>query len=108
MHIDVVLPRKEEHPPLCPAALLVASHLRGVARIPPLTAAFPAGAPALLLHDNQTGRWLSTLHGVWNPREPHAFLVGSMQQPRCMEVYSASGVVSRQVPLPSSKAPLLF
>eukprot|EP00667_Euglena_gracilis_P006419 EG_transcript_6478 len=45
----------------------------------------------VLPHDNQTGRWLSTFHGVWNPRVPHAFLVGSMQQPRCMEVYSTDG-----------------
>eukprot|EP00668_Euglena_longa_P040221 GGOE01052980.1.p1 GENE.GGOE01052980.1~~GGOE01052980.1.p1 ORF type:complete len:559 (+),score=95.10 GGOE01052980.1:219-1679(+) len=45
----------------------------------------------LLPHDNQTGRWLSTFHGVWNPRAPHAFLVGSMQQPRCLEVYTADG-----------------
>jgi hypothetical protein len=52
-------------------------------------AAAPDTEPSELPHDNQTGRFLSTFHGMWSPRAPHAFLVGSMQQPRCLEVYSA-------------------
>jgi WD40 repeat protein len=43
-------------------------------------------------HDNQTGRWLSTLLARWHPSimvggEQEMFIVGSMQKPRCIEIY---------------------
>ena len=38
-------------------------------------------------HDNHTGRWLSTFRPQWDPKHPHAFLLGSMSQPRCLELY---------------------
>mmetsp|Transcript_38683 Transcript_38683/g.121184 ORF Transcript_38683/g.121184 Transcript_38683/m.121184 type:complete len:346 (-) Transcript_38683:124-1161(-) len=38
-------------------------------------------------HDNQTGRWLSTFHAVWHPKQPGVFICGSMQQPRSIEVF---------------------
>ena len=39
-------------------------------------------------HDNQTGRWLTTFRGAWH-RDSAAFAVGSMAQPRQLEVYAA-------------------
>jgi WD40 repeat protein len=38
-------------------------------------------------HDNVTGRWLSTFRPQWDPKHPHAFLLGSMSQPRCLELF---------------------
>lgn len=48
-------------------------------------------------HDNHTGRWLSTLKPTFDPKQPHAFVLGSMERPRRMEVFnitSATGVLS--------------
>ena len=42
-------------------------------------------------HNNKTGRWLSKFACEWDPREPSAFVVGSMTQPRCVEAYMARG-----------------
>jgi len=43
-------------------------------------------------HDNQTGRWLSTFMARWHPTHTNEeiFVVGSMQQPRTVEVFDAS------------------
>lgn len=37
-------------------------------------------------HDNHTGRWLSTFMATWHPTLD-VFCVGSMSQPRCVEIY---------------------
>ena len=42
-------------------------------------------------HNNKTGRWLSKFACQWDPREPSAFVIGSMTQPRCVEAYMARG-----------------
>jgi WD40 repeat protein len=42
-------------------------------------------------HDNHTGRWLSTFRPVWDIKHPHAFVIGSMSKPRCVEVFTVDG-----------------
>ncbi|XP_031424937.1 WD repeat-containing protein 76 isoform X2 [Clupea harengus] len=43
-------------------------------------------------HCTQTGRWLSKLQAVWDPRQEDCFVVGSLQQPpRRIEVFHESG-----------------
>lgn len=37
-------------------------------------------------HDNRTGRWLTKFKLNWDPKQPNAFVIGSMDQPRCIEV----------------------
>jgi hypothetical protein len=39
-------------------------------------------------HDNNTGRWLSTLRPTFDPKQPHAFILGCMLQPRRIEVFA--------------------
>nr|XP_050023855.1 WD repeat-containing protein 76-like isoform X1 [Dermacentor andersoni] len=46
-----------------------------------------------LKHNNMTGRWLSPLRAVWMPGCDELFLVGSMEYPRRIEVYSSSGTL---------------
>ena len=41
-------------------------------------------------HDNHTGRWLSTFRPAWDPKQPSALCLGSMDQPRRVEVWSAA------------------
>jgi len=42
-------------------------------------------------HCNQTGRWLSTFMAQWHPTSKEdLFVVGSMKQPRRMEIYDAN------------------
>ncbi len=41
-------------------------------------------------HNNHTGRWLSTFRPTWDPKFPASFVSGSMAQPRCIEVFTAS------------------
>ena len=48
-------------------------------------------------HDNKTGRWLSVFHANWDPKTDHAFVIGSMTQPRQAEVYTAEGDNIRRV-----------
>jgi len=43
-------------------------------------------------HNNQTGRWLTTFQAKWHPTED-IFCVGSMGQPRGIEVFNLDGVV---------------
>ncbi len=39
-------------------------------------------------HNNRTGRWLSTFMAQWHPTSLcDVFVVGSMQQPRTMEIF---------------------
>ena len=50
-------------------------------------------------HDNQTGRWLTTFQAIFHPHRDHWFAVGSMQQPRCVELWNAAtGQKSRAIP----------
>jgi WD40 repeat protein len=42
-------------------------------------------------HDNKTGRYLPVFHAAWDPKTDHAFVVGSMSQPRQVEVYTTEG-----------------
>ena len=44
----------------------------------------------LYIVDNNTGRWLSTFRPVFDPKHPHAFIVGSMTQPRQIDVFIPS------------------
>ena len=37
-------------------------------------------------HNNQTGRWLTTFKAEWHPQRENVFFVGSMNQPRQMDV----------------------
>jgi WD40 repeat protein len=39
-------------------------------------------------HNNQTGRWLSTLRPIFDPKLPSTFVIGSMEQPRRVEVFT--------------------
>ena len=47
-------------------------------------------------HDNHTGRWLSTFMAHWHPANfsgQEMFVVGSLQKPRTIEVFSGEGNV---------------
>eukprot|EP00937_MAST-01D_sp_MAST-1D-sp2_P001741 g1741.t1 len=46
-------------------------------------------ADAKINHNNKTGRYLTVLWAKFDPKTPSAFVVGSMAQPRQVEVYSA-------------------
>jgi len=50
-------------------------------------------------HNNQTGRWLSTLMARWHPAldDREIFVVGSMQQPRTIEVFASNGELLREI-----------
>ncbi|XP_061855784.1 WD repeat-containing protein 76 [Colius striatus] len=52
-------------------------------------------APASLLcsrrHNNNTGRWLTRFRAIWDPKEEDCFVVGSMAQPRQIEVFQDTG-----------------
>ena len=39
-------------------------------------------------HDNHTGRWLSTFRPVFDPKQAHTFMIGSMARPRMIEFFS--------------------
>jgi len=59
----------------------------------PFTAASPpdlSTAQYRIKHNNNTGRWLSKFWPTWDPKHPDAFVVGSLEQPRRIEVFSAS------------------
>jgi hypothetical protein len=45
-----------------------------------------------LPHDNQTGRWLSTLMATFHP-QLDIFCVGSMQKPRAVEIFDPTAPV---------------
>lgn len=52
-------------------------------------------------HNNKTGRWLTTFRAQWHPTAHEGdelFVVGSMQQPRTMELFNGSkGVLLRGI-----------
>ncbi|KAG7368653.1 WD repeat-containing protein [Nitzschia inconspicua] len=47
-------------------------------------------------HNNQTGRWLTTFQAKWHPTL-EIFCSGSMDKPRCMEVFDSRGKMIRAV-----------
>merc|ERR1711871_67475 len=40
-------------------------------------------------HNCRTGRWLTKFQARWDSQNPDCFVIGSMNQPRCVEVYNA-------------------
>lgn len=63
----------------------------------PIAAKFTASNPPdvttahyRIKHNNNTGRWLSKFWPTWDPKHPDAFVIGSLEQPRRIEVFSAS------------------
>ena len=51
-------------------------------------------------HNNQTGRWLSTFMVRWHPgtfSDREIFVVGSMQQPRTIEVFGNDGNILSEI-----------
>ncbi|XP_078539076.1 WD repeat-containing protein 76-like isoform X2 [Lissotriton helveticus] len=58
------------------------------------TTSLHSEAPPLLLslkHNNKTDRWLTRFRPVWDPRQEDCFVVGSLVQPRQIEVFHESG-----------------
>ncbi|KAM7423824.1 hypothetical protein PAMA_000268 [Pampus argenteus] len=57
------------------------------------TSAMTTKAPLLtaIRHNMQTGRWLSKLSAVWDPKREDCFVVGSMLKPRRVQVFHESG-----------------
>ncbi|XP_059205380.1 WD repeat-containing protein 76 [Centropristis striata] len=57
------------------------------------TSAMTAKSPLLtsIRHDMHTGRWLSKLSAVWDPKQEDCFVVGSMSRPRRVQVFHESG-----------------
>ena len=47
-------------------------------------------------HNNQTGRWLSTIMACWHPKQD-VFVSGSMKKPRCIEFFDSKGKLLREV-----------
>jgi hypothetical protein len=48
-----------------------------------------------IVHDNMTGRWLSTFMAQWHP-SLDVFCVGSMLKPRCVQVFDSAGNCLRE------------
>ncbi|NWH60557.1 WDR76 protein, partial [Geococcyx californianus] len=44
-----------------------------------------------LRHNNNTGRWLTRFQAIWDPKQEDCFVVGSMAQPRQIEVFQDTG-----------------
>ncbi|XP_034052536.1 WD repeat-containing protein 76-like isoform X1 [Gymnodraco acuticeps] len=57
------------------------------------TSAMTAESPLLtsIRHNMCTGRWLSKLSAVWDPKQEDCFVVGSLSNPRRVEVFHESG-----------------
>ncbi|XP_024911338.1 WD repeat-containing protein 76 [Cynoglossus semilaevis] len=57
------------------------------------TSAMTTNSPLVskIRHNMQTGRWLSKLSAVWDPRQDDCFVVGSMSRPRSVQVFHQSG-----------------
>ncbi|XP_073693638.1 WD repeat-containing protein 76 [Garra rufa] len=45
-----------------------------------------------ITHNMQTGRWLSRLSAVWDPKQEECFMIGSVERPRRIKVYHESGL----------------
>ncbi|NXC92008.1 WDR76 protein, partial [Cercotrichas coryphoeus] len=44
-------------------------------------------------HNNNTGRWLTRFRAIWDPKQEHCFLVGSLAQPRQIQVFQDTGAL---------------
>ncbi|XP_070821052.1 WD repeat-containing protein 76-like isoform X2 [Chaetodon trifascialis] len=57
------------------------------------TSAMTTTSPLLtsIRHDMHTGRWLTKLSAVWDPKREDCFVVGSMSRPRRVQVFHESG-----------------
>ncbi|XP_042344651.1 WD repeat-containing protein 76 isoform X2 [Plectropomus leopardus] len=57
------------------------------------TSAMTTKSPLLtsIRHDMHTGRWLSKLSAVWDPKQEDCFVVGCMERPRKVQVFHESG-----------------
>uniref|UniRef100_A0A3B4YZV0 WD repeat-containing protein 76 n=1 Tax=Stegastes partitus TaxID=144197 RepID=A0A3B4YZV0_9TELE len=57
------------------------------------TSAMTTKSPLLtsIRHDMHTGRWLTKLSAVWDPKQEDCFVVGSMMKPRRVRVFHESG-----------------
>lgn len=49
----------------------------------------------LMKHNNQTGRWLSVFRATWLPNSDESFVIGSMQEPRRIQVFDKNMNVVR-------------
>ncbi|KAJ9586229.1 hypothetical protein L9F63_020138 [Diploptera punctata] len=48
---------------------------------------------ANIKHNNHTGRWLTTFKATWHPQRDDLFVVGSMERPRRIALYSSEGKI---------------
>ncbi|XP_048119696.1 WD repeat-containing protein 76 isoform X2 [Alosa alosa] len=57
------------------------------------TSQLVSSAPLMttIKHNTQTGRWLSKLQAVWDPKQEDCFVVGSLERPRRVKVFHESG-----------------
>ena len=55
----------------------------------PHKSGYPQAPKYKVRHDNRTGRWLTKFKVHWDPKQSDAFVIGSMDQPRCIEVFNA-------------------
>ncbi|XP_010755239.3 WD repeat-containing protein 76 [Larimichthys crocea] len=57
------------------------------------TSAMTSTSPLLtsISHDMHTGRWLTKLSAVWDPKQEDCFVVGSMARPRKVNVFHENG-----------------
>nr|XP_046237396.1 WD repeat-containing protein 76 isoform X2 [Scatophagus argus] len=57
------------------------------------TSAMTTKSPLLtsIKHDMHTGRWLTKLSAVWDPKREDCFVVGSMARPRRVQVFHENG-----------------
>ena len=46
-------------------------------------------------HCNNTGRWLTKFRAQWHPSSDELFVIGSMAQPRRIEIYNVNGQMER-------------
>ncbi|NXT95483.1 WDR76 protein, partial [Anhinga rufa] len=44
-----------------------------------------------LSHNNNTGRWLTRFRAIWDPKQEDCFVVGSLAQPRQIQVFRDTG-----------------
>lgn len=57
------------------------------------TSQLVSSAPLMttIRHNTQTGRWLSKLQAVWDPKQEDCFVVGCLERPRKLKVFHESG-----------------
>lgn len=57
----------------------------------------PSCSNVITRHDNITGRWLSTFRPCFDMKQPSTFIVGSMEQPRRVQVFGITDNSSMNV-----------